>query len=134
MQKLPPPKKCGFDWRRLSFSEIIYTSITRCFLLTLVGSLIEFYCHVRKINSGLLVKDEYNYVDIYDRRDTYEYVKFVLYLKDSYDGKQLSWWSLMLFKSDIFLIARIHVLVLLVFTQSLIPLLSHDFWLRLLDI
>ena len=134
MQKLPPPKKCGFDWRRLSFSEIIYTSITRCFLLTLVGSLIEFYCHVRKRNAGLLVKDEYNYVDIYDRRDTYEYVKFVLYLKDSYDGKQLSWWSLMLFKSDIFLIARIHVLVLLVFTQSLIPLLSHDFWLRLLDI
>lgn len=134
MEKLPPPKKCGFDWRRFSFSEIIYTSITRCFLITLVGSLIEFCCYVRKRNAGLFAKDAYNYVGMCDRRDTYEYVKFALYLQDSYDGKQLSSWSLMLFKSDIFLIARIHVLVLLVFTQSLIPLLSHDFWLRLLDI
>ncbi|XP_075814609.1 circadian clock protein PASD1 [Microtus pennsylvanicus] len=50
-----------------------------------VGSLIEFCCYVRKRNADLFAKDAYNCADMYDRRDTYEYVKFVLYLQDSYD-------------------------------------------------
>ena len=109
-------------------------TIILCFLFTLVGSLIEFCCYVRKRNAGLFAQDAYTYADMYNQRDSYEYVKFVLYLQDSYDGKQLSSCSLMMFRSDRFLIARIHVIVLLVFTESLIPLHSHNFWLHLLDI
>ncbi|XP_036031491.1 circadian clock protein PASD1-like [Onychomys torridus] len=50
-----------------------------------VGSLIEFCCYVRKGHAGREAQDTYDYRDIYEVRDTYEYVKFILYLQDSYD-------------------------------------------------
>ncbi|XP_055464734.1 uncharacterized protein LOC129678078 [Psammomys obesus] len=50
-----------------------------------VGRLIEFCCYLRRGNAGCNAQDRSNYMCAYERRDTYEYVKFILYLQDSYD-------------------------------------------------
>ncbi|KAL6071088.1 hypothetical protein STEG23_010478, partial [Scotinomys teguina] len=50
-----------------------------------VGNLIEFYCHVRKGNAGRNIQHTYDYGNMCEGRDIYEYVKFILYLQDSYD-------------------------------------------------
>ncbi|XP_038956271.1 circadian clock protein PASD1 isoform X3 [Rattus norvegicus] len=50
-----------------------------------VGSLIEFCCYIRKGNVCPSALDRYRYRAMYQGRDTYEYVKFILYLQDSYD-------------------------------------------------
>ncbi|XP_052600977.1 circadian clock protein PASD1 [Peromyscus californicus insignis] len=50
-----------------------------------VGNLIEFCCYVRKGNASRDALDTYGYRNMYKGRDTYEYVKFILYLQDSYD-------------------------------------------------
>ncbi|KAL6041009.1 hypothetical protein STEG23_019149, partial [Scotinomys teguina] len=51
-----------------------------------VGKLIEFCCYVRKGKTGHLdAQHTYDYGYMYEEPDTYEYVKFTLYLQDSYD-------------------------------------------------
>ncbi|XP_076417726.1 uncharacterized protein LOC107400195 isoform X2 [Peromyscus maniculatus bairdii] len=50
-----------------------------------VGNLIEFCCYIRKGNPSQAALDTHDYTNMYEGRDTYEYVKFILYLQDSYD-------------------------------------------------
>nr|XP_034348962.1 uncharacterized protein LOC117701269 isoform X2 [Arvicanthis niloticus] len=50
-----------------------------------VGSIIEFCCYIRKGNVGQSGQDTYCYRTMYQGRYTYEYMKFILYLQDSYD-------------------------------------------------
>nr|XP_034342479.1 circadian clock protein PASD1-like [Arvicanthis niloticus] len=54
-------------------------------LANIVGSLIEFCCYIRKGNVGQSGQDTYCYRTMYQGRYIYEYVKFILYLQDSYD-------------------------------------------------
>ncbi|KAL6093394.1 hypothetical protein STEG23_026161 [Scotinomys teguina] len=56
-----------------------------------VGNLINFYCYVRKGNVVWDAQDTCDYRDMYEGRDTYEYVKFILYLQDAYDGCFYIW-------------------------------------------
>ncbi|XP_076417786.1 uncharacterized protein LOC107400241 isoform X2 [Peromyscus maniculatus bairdii] len=50
-----------------------------------VGNLIEFCCYIRKGNAAQNALETHDYTNMYNIRDTYEYVKFILYLQDSYD-------------------------------------------------
>ncbi|XP_076562257.1 LOW QUALITY PROTEIN: uncharacterized protein LOC117695954 [Arvicanthis niloticus] len=55
-------------------------------LANIVGSLIEFCCYIRKGNVGQCGQDTYCYRTMYQGRIyIYQYVKFILYLQDSYD-------------------------------------------------
>ncbi|XP_034349406.1 circadian clock protein PASD1-like isoform X2 [Arvicanthis niloticus] len=54
-------------------------------LTNIVGSLIEFCCYIRKGNVGQSGQDTYCYRTMYQGKYIYEYVKFILYLQDSYD-------------------------------------------------
>ncbi|XP_034342478.1 uncharacterized protein LOC117695937 [Arvicanthis niloticus] len=54
-------------------------------LANIVGRLIEFCCYIRKGNVGQSGQDTYCYRTMYQGRYIYEYVKFILYLQDSYD-------------------------------------------------
>uniref|UniRef100_J9JI72 PAS domain containing repressor 1 n=3 Tax=Mus musculus TaxID=10090 RepID=J9JI72_MOUSE len=54
-------------------------------LTSLVGSLIEFCCYIKKENVGQSGHGRHRYRAMYQGREIYEYVKFILYLQDSYD-------------------------------------------------
>ncbi|XP_021009115.1 circadian clock protein PASD1 [Mus caroli] len=54
-------------------------------LTALVGSLIEFCCYIKKENVGQSGHGRHRYRAKYQGREIYEYVKFILYLQDSYD-------------------------------------------------
>ncbi|XP_059107447.1 circadian clock protein PASD1-like [Peromyscus eremicus] len=65
--------------------EISQKIVLKLPLAQSVGNLIEFCCYVRRGNAGRDALDTYGHGDMYEGRDTYEYVKFILYLQDSYD-------------------------------------------------
>ncbi|XP_040599856.1 circadian clock protein PASD1 [Mesocricetus auratus] len=54
-------------------------------LAQFVGNLTEFCCYVRRGNVGQDSQGRYGYRRMQEGRDKYEYVKFILYLQDSYD-------------------------------------------------
>ncbi|GAB1302841.1 Predicted gene 1141 [Apodemus speciosus] len=71
-----------FDEQKDEVSQKIILNLP---LATLVGSLIEFCCYIRKGNVGQSGQGKHHHKSAHKGKDTYEYVKFILYLQDSYD-------------------------------------------------